>query len=105
VKNEYGWDGYDLSDDYITLESVRYKPREWSTCPKCNAKPKVWLFDNGKFAACKCFGFYDEKVRAESVNSYAHRNAMKSYRHTNLRDNWNSYIEDGKIVEYKGGRW
>lgn len=105
VKNQYGWDGYDLLDDYVTLESAAFKPEEWGTCPKCEAKPKVWLFDNGRYAACKCFTFYGQKVKSESVNSAAYRDDMRNFDNDELRNNWNNYLKNGNMIIYKDGRW
>jgi len=102
----YNWDGYDLIDDYKTLESAGYKPEDWKDCTKCEAKPKVWLFDNGRYAACKCFSMYSQKVKAESIMSASKRNNMVDYNKNELRDNWNKFIDTGLFFgEFKDGRW
>lgn len=49
------WDRATI-DAYLKLEEnkhVRY-PEKWNTCPLCGQKPRVWIFDNGRYAKCLC---------------------------------------------------
>lgn len=68
---------------------------EWSNCPCCNLKPKVWLYDNGMQTACGCFNsMYDHfAVHTESVMSVYRRcdGNLSEYNRDNLRLNWNEY--------------
>tara|TARA_R110000772_G_scaffold262964_1_gene382451 strand:+ start:2654 stop:3013 length:360 start_codon:yes stop_codon:yes gene_type:complete len=101
---------YDLIDSYKTLEEAydthtwnsECHSDKWDTCPRCEAKPRVWLFDNGRFAACKCSTKYDTKcnVHAISIGQYIRQNngSMVGYPETELRDNWNQHCYDLDIV-------
>lgn len=85
---------YRLIDSYEEI-----KETGWNNCPKCQSQPKVWSFDNGKFAACKCGEnkYKHFSVQAESIMSYAKRNngSLKNYDLDNLRKKWNEYCKHG----------
>lgn len=86
---------YNLIDDYIYPENLE----EWKECPYCNAKPKIWIFDNGRYASCKCHNSkYDcRTIQAESLNVYYFRNgSWKDFNSNELRDNWNKFCEETK---------
>jgi hypothetical protein len=84
---------YDLISDYVSLESKGFNPDEWLTCQQCDAKPKVWIFDNGRSAACKCFSKYAHKITAISINAYYFRmSTLDGYPDNELRDNWNRHV-------------
>lgn len=99
---------YNLIDAFKPLEEEDLIPSMWKTCPTCQAKPRVWIFDNGRFAACKCFRKYeDETPRAESIMSYAkrHNGNVLEYDSDGLRKAWAKYIETGKIEYLPQGQW
>jgi len=85
---------YDLINSYKTLEEEGFDPNQWDTCPKCDAKPKVWIFDNGSFADCKCGKKYtDSSVSAIAVMTYYRlHNTLAGYPDNELRDNWNKRV-------------
>lgn len=94
MKYEYTF-MYDLIDDYVFPENLD----EWRECPYCNAKPKIWIFDNGRFASCKCHNSkYDSRtIQAESLNAYYSRTgSLKDFNNNELRDNWNKFCEENK---------
>ncbi len=69
--------------------------KEWSNCPCCGLKPKVWAFDNGLSTACGCGDTkYDHfSVYAESIMSVHSRcgGNVGEYKSDQLRTNWNEY--------------
>jgi hypothetical protein len=84
---------YRLSSAYRSLEDCGIDPTDWHTCPVCEAKPKKWSFDNGRFAACKCFGMYEPKVSATSIGEYYQKHkTLQGYPEDELRDNWNRHV-------------
>lgn len=87
---------YNLPNFYKNLQFAGFNPDEWNNCPKCDAKPRVWCFNNGRHATCKCYGVYDKKVEAISVVEYHNKNDgdMSNYPHNQLRDNWNMRCEN-----------
>jgi hypothetical protein len=101
---------YNLTDSFKPLEEVydifiwnkECHSDKWDTCPKCDAKPRVWLFDNGRMAACKCNTKYIDvhKISAISIGEYIRTNngSMVGFPETELRDNWNQYCYDLDIV-------
>lgn len=98
-------DGYDLTDAYKTIEEsydnkydalVELHSDKWEDCPRCNCKPKLWEFDNGRVAACKCATRYgnEYKIRAISINEHLSTHYdLTDYAHLGLRDNWNNHTE------------
>lgn len=72
---------------------------DWSTCPNCNNKPRIWVFDNGNFAKCLCSktnSHYDLiGVEFESIGSYARRmnGDVSEYESDGLRKAWNEHVE------------
>lgn len=84
---------YDLIDDYVFPENVD----EWLECPECEAKPKVWVFDNGRHASCKCHNSkYDHRtISAEPIGESVRRNngSLAFYDADLLRRVWNDYCK------------
>lgn len=103
---------YDLIDSYVFPEDVD----KWLECPVCNSKPKVWKFDNGRSASCKChnstydhFAIYAESIKSCIVNDGGGV-SFANYDDDALRDNWNHWVKTGEILfEHAGkrndGRW
>lgn len=70
----------------------------WSVCPDCLRRPRIWVFDNGRFAKCQCgwhLGPYlAAEVEAEDVVTfYLRNNTFAGYDCDLLRKLWNLHIE------------
>lgn len=92
-------------DAYEPLEDVT----GWERCPRCGEHPRVWQFDNGSHASCKCGERYRPSLaRAESILSFVRRNngSCLGYPDNELRDRWNEYARTGEPQnELPEGRW
>lgn len=73
--------------------------KSWKECPVCNYKPKIWEFDNGRFAQCACAKDYSRyaklRVEHESIGELLRRtngNASE-YDSDGLRKAWNKHVE------------
>jgi len=90
--NHDPWE-YSVIDAYKPLED----DSDWLACPDCGMKPRIWEFDNGRFAKCACDHKYDPApVRAKDTMTH-HREFdgdFTNYDHDELRNNWNKYIEE-----------
>ncbi len=84
---------YDLIDTYKEL-TEKDNPSVWLTCPICIAKPRIWCFDNGRFAACKCSKKYSgPNITAIVVMPYYRSHGtLAGFPDNELRDNWNLHI-------------
>lgn len=40
----------------------------WLPCPECGTTPKVWIYDNGRHACCRCCRKYSRYERAKEVS-------------------------------------
>lgn len=79
----------ELTEHYLNVS-------EWKECPKCNCKPRVWIFDNGEFAKCRCCGLYDSApAKGQTIWEYhkEHSGNMTNWSHNDLRDDWNKHCE------------
>lgn len=82
------------SSRYVEPES----PSEWEKCKQCNYRPKVWEFDNGRFAQCACsnnYNIYGKKsFSSESIMSVITRTGGSAapYDRDALRKEWNDYV-------------
>lgn len=68
---------------------------DWLECPSCNRKPRVWVFDNGRYARCQCGYKYDPcKVSAQSIWECHNLNNgdVSGYDKDALRKAWNEYV-------------
>lgn len=72
--------------------------QNWLPCPFCNKRPKVWQFDNGRFAKCWCSQkFGPPQARAESITSvYSRTKSTEEYDRQALQTAWNKYVATGK---------
>jgi hypothetical protein len=100
-------DGWDITDAYIHLEHRRHPQLDkgdWLVCPKCAEKPRVWQFDNGNYAKCKCFERYENGVSAESIceSMTKHNGSMGFYDMDGLRKVWNNHIK--QLIEAENGK-
>ncbi len=90
--------GYDLIDAFDFPEDVD----DWLECPDCSLKPKVWIFDNGRFTGCGCGSRYDHPgAQAESIMSCWRRGGQ--YDSDALRKNWNHWVNTREHL-WKYGR-
>ena len=86
----------ELSKYFLKFSIKLDVPRKsWLSCPKCKALPKLWLFDNGRYAACKChFNTYKHfDINCIGVSEYARGNngSLVGYNDDELRTSWNNY--------------
>ena len=68
----------------------------WDTCPNCNTKPELWLFDNGEYARCDCMEKYKDNTYISGPNigeCYNKGKLIKQYNPYELCDNWNKHIK------------
>lgn len=70
----------------------------WLECPICLYKPRIWEFDNGRYAYCACSKdysiYFHRKVEAESIMSYVTKNngSVLVFDFDELRKNWNKLV-------------
>lgn len=99
---------WDLIDAYLPFEErmPEYARKGWVACTKCGHLPRLWLFNNGKSAACQCFQRYGNHVRSESILSKVNRGAPLDDEYCDeLRDNWNHWVKTEEILELEEGMW
>lgn len=108
--NKYLFTGsYDLIESYKTIEDhfddsewwgkygivIPKYNKVWLECPKCQALPKLWVFNNGSYASCKCHNntYKNMTISVEDINSTLIRcnGSAVEYDSDNLRKAWNSY--------------
>ena len=83
--------------EWATIDAYVPVPdnEDWKECPKCLKRPRVWIFDNGRYAKCQCGEKYDgARVSAEAIGQYVSRNngSIVGYNDDELRLNWNTHI-------------
>lgn len=89
--------GYTVHSDHFCIDAYvePVDADQWSSCPCCNLKPRVWCFNNGRSTACGCWeNRYDHfSVNAESIMSVHIRcnGNLSEYSSDQLRLNWNEY--------------
>lgn len=90
-------------DAYKPLESVK----GWKKCIACKEFPRVWIFDNGRYAKCCCGDKYSQDgAQAESIMSvYKRTGKTAEYDPDELRVAWNLYVTTGHPVKLKDERW
>ena len=94
----YRWEESTIKD-YLPLKDIA----GWSKCPKCNELPRVWIFDNGSFAKCRCTYKYDlPEASSESIMSVCRRNNgdVSEYDRDYLRQAWNRFVDTGEKQQY-----
>lgn len=73
---------------------------EWMTCCKCGYKPKIWVFDNGRFAQCACakrYSRYDKfQIECEDIMSHLRKTdgSLAGYDGDGLRKAWNKHVNE-----------
>lgn len=95
---------YDLIDAYKDINTQMHNEWldvqedhsiKWLECPKCHKKPKLWLFDNGRYASCACHNntYQGNSISATSVCEYGRENNwdFTNFNNDELRLNWNNY--------------
>ena len=81
---------------------------DWHTCPVCLAKPRIWVFDNGRHAKCLCsLVLGPPRVSAISiVEARCCPDWPNSYDRDRLRQAWNEAVPEvvpkAELVEYLG---
>jgi|TARA_R110000782_G_scaffold156371_1_gene248506 hypothetical protein len=76
----------------------------WIECKVCLERPRLWIFDNGRYAKCSCYGEYESGLSSISVMEwYKINTSFVDYPSDELRLNWNnrcfSVNRDIKISE------
>jgi predicted metal-dependent HD superfamily phosphohydrolase len=72
-------------------------------CPKCFVYPRIWIFQNGRFAKCLCSEskYSPALVRTFSIIEFLEKNnnSLIGYDSDNktLFDNWNKYVSEQKM--------
>ena len=96
------WDLHTI-DAYEPLKD----PDRWIICPVCGCLPRTWVFDNGRFAKCKCAEKYAPAMaRAESIVSYYQRRGDTAGHDFNaLRTAWNKWASTGVVQGIPEGQW
>jgi hypothetical protein len=77
-----------------------YKPigeteMEWLACPVCKVHPRIWEFDNGRYAKCVCGDLYEgAQASAESIMDVHIRDGgnVSAYDVDDLRKAWNERV-------------
>ena len=90
---------FDTHNWINAIDDFKYPSKgkgKWKACPRCDLKPKIWIYDNGRTTACGCWNsIYDHfSVEAESIMSVHRRTEgkrMDKYDTDELRKNWNKY--------------
>lgn len=106
VQNDYPAHNY-----YNCIDTYKEPDGDWSECPQCGLKPKVWVFDNGRHTHCGCWNsMYDQfNVSAESIMSVykrAYGKNITQYDSDGLRKNWNHWCSTGEHLFIAGnGLW
>src|SRR3954465_1767748 len=93
------WRNWRAPDFYKEISIHNAIPEEWHACPVCEEKPRLWIFDNGAYAKCKCQDTYDDHAaRGKTIWEYhrEHNGDMTNWNHNDLRDNWNKYVQQIK---------
>ena len=96
VENNYEVHGF-----HFTIDAYTTPNGEWSECPRCGLRPKVWVFDNGRSTACGCWNSrYDHfTIHAESIVSvYKRTGSTIDYDHDGLRAAWNHWCATGEVM-------
>lgn len=85
----YSWEDATIPD---------YKPLKdatgWLKCPNCQEHPRIWVFDNGNYASCRCRHKYQSGgASALSINQAVRERGMSfdEYRSL-LRIAWNEHV-------------
>lgn len=87
---------------------------KWLICPKCNLRPLVWEFNNGRSTGCGCGEneYNHFSIYSESIMSYVtrHSGSALHYDSDKLRKNWNHWVHYGEELEpreqlLKEGKW
>lgn len=95
----YSWSDA-VSDSYQLLEEENENVDDWSICPNCLEYPRLWIFNNGKYAKCRCQGLYDKaQAVGQSINEYYQINkTLENYSNKDLMENWNKRCMYIKIL-------
>lgn len=96
ILGKYRCQSWRAAEFYKPFDEERVTPSEWNECPVCGEKPRIWIYDNGEYAKCKCQDTYDKSAASgKTIWEYHHEHNgdMTEWNHNDLRDNWNKYVE------------
>lgn len=68
-------------------------PGDWLPCAACGVRPRVWVFDNGRYAKCWCSDLYGlPQAEAEGICTHMRANggSILNYDRDALRKAWNA---------------
>lgn len=91
--------GHEPHSRYNCIDAYKNAEGDWSACPCCGLRPKVWQFDNGRSTACGCWtNTYDHfSIHAESIMSVLKKTGETTkYDSDELRINWNHWCATGE---------
>ena len=93
-KGSYSWAAACI-DDYKPLDNTD----KWDRCPNCSEYPRVWVFDNGNYAKCRCSYKYEEpQATAESITSACYKRGIPYEEYQEyLRKEWNAYCFNERV--------
>jgi hypothetical protein len=93
-KGSYSWAAACI-DDYKPLDNTD----KWDRCPNCSEYPRVWVFDNGNYAKCRCSYKYEEpQATAESITSACYKRGIPYEEYQEyLRKEWNEYCFNERV--------
>lgn len=93
-KGSYSWAAACI-DDYKPLDNTD----KWDRCPNCYEYPRVWVFDNGNYAKCRCSYKYEEpQATAESITSACYKRGISYEEYQEyLRKEWNAYCFNERV--------
>jgi hypothetical protein len=95
MSNERSWQ-LRVGNYYQPLKEE--EAEKWNTCPKCHEKPRIWEFDNGRYAKCLCVKskYESAAVSAEPIMELMRKNngSWLHYDPDLLRRNWNKHTEE-----------
>jgi len=98
---------------YMAINAYKPVPKSeyyyWKNCKDCGLKPIIWRFNNGCSTACGCGEsiYKHHSISSESIMSYLKRNNGSSvgYKHDELMNNWNNWVDFGVVNEMSGECW
>lgn len=70
-------------------------------CPVCITIPRIWAFDNGKYAKCNCFDRFEQGIKATDIMTHYHKNGgdLSGYSgNEELIENWNNHIRHRREI-------
>jgi hypothetical protein len=100
IEKKYGYDDYRWEYMSFDFYEIPEEPEKWNPCPECGLRPKIYEFDNGRFAHCICGESrykHKHEVSAKPIGDYVRETGgFSGFDRDELRRNWNNYINQIK---------